>query len=62
MVTQLTLMVLGGLWLGKQMDQRLDSEPLGLMFGVFLGFGLGMWRLIRQVSPPDVRMDHDPDA
>ena len=49
-VTQLTLLVVGGLWCGKQLDANVGTEPLGLMVGVFVGFGLGMWMLIRQVS------------
>ena len=61
-VTQLTLMVVGGLWLGKLFDQRVGVEPVGLMTGVFVGFGLGMWLLIRKVSPPTAHSDHDADA
>lgn len=61
-VTQLTLMVIGGLWAGKWLDQYFGMEPIGLMSGVFVGFGLGMYRLIRQVSPPNEGSGHDADA
>ena len=62
LVTQLTLMVVGGLLAGKWLDQRFGVEPIGLMSGVFVGFGLGMYRLARMVSLMDEGSRHDTDA
>jgi F0F1-type ATP synthase assembly protein I len=50
-VTQLAFMVLAGLWMGTEADRRLGTEPIGMAFGVFAGFGAGMWRLIQHVTP-----------
>jgi len=50
------LLVLGpliGLWVGRYLDRRLDTEPYMLVLFVVLGFvasGLETWKLIKLAS------------
>lgn len=37
-------------WLGAKADSFLNSDPVGLLAGVFLGFGAAMYRIIRAAN------------
>lgn len=34
-------------YIGNYFDKKLDSSPLGVIIGVFLGFGLGLYNMIK---------------
>jgi F0F1-type ATP synthase assembly protein I len=36
---------------GRWLDERLGSSPWLLLVGVFLGFGLGLYSMIKKVPP-----------
>ncbi len=36
-----------GLWAGLQLDKLWQTKPLFLLLGISLGFGLGLYRLIK---------------
>ena len=42
--------ILGFLYLGRWLDERLGTEPLLLIVGVFAGFGLSLWSIVRKLS------------
>ena len=37
-------------WLGTLLDARLGTKPLFVLLGTFLGFGAGLYRLLRDVG------------
>jgi len=39
-------------WLGSLLDGKLESRPWFLLAGVFAGFGLGLYNMIRKFLPP----------
>ena len=42
--------ILGFLYAGRWLDERLGTEPLLLIVGVFTGFGLSLWSILRKLS------------
>lgn len=38
-------------WLGVQADDRLGTEPLFVLLGVFVGFGAGFYSMYRDIAP-----------
>lgn len=46
---QLVAAVLLGVYLGRKVDEALDTKPLFLLLGLALGFVVGFWGLFRLV-------------
>ena len=55
----MALIALIGAYAGAQLDERLDTDPWFLLLGTFVGIGLGLWRISRDlISPPS---DDEPE-
>lgn len=39
-------------WLGTLLDERLGTKPLFVLLGTFLGFGAGLYRMLRDLGGP----------
>lgn len=39
-------------WLGSLLDERLGTKPVFVLIGTFAAFGAGLYRMIRDLSPP----------
>ena len=37
-------------WLGVQADERLGTDPLFVLLGVFIGFGAGFYSMYRELT------------
>lgn len=37
-------------WLGTKLDERLGTSPLFVLLGTFLGFGAGLYRMLRDLT------------
>lgn len=37
-------------WLGYLFDGQADTKPVGLIIGVFIGFGLGLYNMIKVIQ------------
>jgi len=37
-------------WLGTLLDERLGTKPLFVLLGTFLGFGAGLYRMLRDLT------------
>ncbi len=46
-----TLGLLG--YLGYRIDERYDSDPWGVLSGILLGMGIGLWSMLRQIEKLD---------
>lgn len=53
-----TLGVFGGL--GWWLDTKLGSSPWLLIIGIFAGFGLGLYSMIKKLGPSASRGAHEP--
>lgn len=62
-VTQSTIIILAGAFLGAELDKRLDTAPWLFLAGLFLGMASGFLVLIRGLlqQPPPTDDDHPPD-
>lgn len=49
-VTELTLMILAGLWLGSWLDGRLGTGPWLFFLGTLMGLIAGMLRLFQGLA------------
>lgn len=39
-------------WLGNLLDERIGTSPLFVLLGTAAGFGGGLYRMLRELSPP----------
>ncbi|MEB3102523.1 AtpZ/AtpI family protein [Ferviditalea candida] len=46
----LSLMMLGGFWLGRNLDNRLNSEPAFLIIGVLTGLIAGVFSIVKMIK------------
>jgi ATP synthase protein I len=49
---QMAVSIVLFLFVGKWLDARLGTAPWLLLLGVFGGFGLSLYSIIRRLSPP----------
>lgn len=42
---ELSLFLLGGIWLGKKIDTYFNSAPIFLIIGMVLGLLIGIWSI-----------------
>lgn len=47
----LAICVLAGVWAGRWLDERMGSDPLFLIIGIFLGLAVGILVIIRLIKP-----------
>lgn len=47
----LAITVLLGVWLGSWLDERMNTDPLFLIIGIFLGLAVGIIVIIRLIKP-----------
>lgn len=47
----LTVSLLIGLWVGKKVDQWLNTGVVFMMIGMFVGFAAGIWSVIHLLKP-----------
>ncbi len=50
LVSEFVIMTLGPGYLGYKLDQRYGWSSWGMLGGILLGMGLGLWMLIRQLN------------
>jgi len=48
---ELSVLLLLGIWLGKQADQYFGTTPVFLIVGMVLGLIIGIWSVIKLVKP-----------
>ncbi len=48
---ELAVLVLAGIWLGKTVDSILQTSPVFIIIGIFSGFAVGIWSIIKIVKP-----------
>jgi ATP synthase protein I len=46
----LSITTVGGFWLGRFLDRKLDTEPLFLIVGVVFGLAIGIFSLVPLVK------------
>ena len=55
----MAVIALIGAFAGAQLDERLDTDPWFLLLGTFVGIGLGLWRISRDLISP--QSDDEPE-
>ena len=48
---ELAVLLLAGIWVGKQLDLYFQTSPTFLILGIFSGFAVGIWSVIKIVKP-----------
>lgn len=61
-VTQSTLTILAGAFLGAELDRRLETAPWLFLTGLFLGMAAGFLTLLRGLLQQPPSDDDDPPA
>ncbi|OEF99835.1 hypothetical protein BHF71_01280 [Vulcanibacillus modesticaldus] len=49
--TELATLLIIGVWLGRKVDSYFQTSPIFLIIGIFSGFVLGIWFVIRLIKP-----------
>ena len=51
-------------WLGSMADERLQTGPLFVLLGTFIGFGAGFYAMYRALvlDPRQARRDDEPES
>ena len=55
----MAVIALIGAYGGSQADERFETEPWFMLLGTFLGIGLGLWRISRDLI--STQSDDDPE-
>lgn len=48
---ELAVLVLAGIWLGKTVDSIFQTSPVFIIIGIFSGFAVGIWSIVKIVKP-----------
>ena len=48
---ELAVLLLAGIWVGKQLDLFFETSPTFLIIGMFSGLAVGIWSVIKIVKP-----------
>lgn len=48
---ELAVCVLLGVWIGRWLDGRMNTDPLFLLIGIFVGMAIGIWAVIQLIKP-----------
>lgn len=47
----IAVLLLVGLWIGKQADNYFNTSPLFLFLGIIIGFLIGIWSVVKLIKP-----------